>query len=65
MDFDYKVSEGSSNESLADEYLEAVDQGALQFGFSSLKFGKNDTDGNCQDVIQTIRTINLPLQKPS
>ena len=47
MDFDYKeVSEGSGDESLADENPAAVNQGAFQFGFGSSKPGKNDTDGN-------------------
>ena len=47
MDFDYEEEcEGISNDTLADKYLAAVQQGTFQLGFSSSKAGKTNKDGN-------------------
>src|SRR5216684_3158272 len=47
MDFDYEEEhEGISDDTLADEYLAAVQQGAFQLGFGSSKAGKTNKDGN-------------------
>src|SRR5260370_16696719 len=52
MDFDYEEErEGISDDTLADEYLVAVQQGAFQIGFGSSKAGKTDKDGNQVIVI--------------
>src|SRR5258708_14777373 len=52
MDFDYEEErEGISDDTLADEYLAAVQQGAFQLGFSSSKARKTDKDGNQVVVI--------------
>ena len=47
MDFNYEEErEGISDNTLVDEYLVAVQQGAFQLGFGSSKAGKTDKDGN-------------------
>src|SRR5229473_7687305 len=52
MDFDYEEErEGISDNTLADEYPAAVQQGAFQLGFGSSKAGKTDKDGNQVIVI--------------
>src|SRR5229473_3374231 len=47
MDFDYEEEcEGISDDTLVDEYLAVVQQGAFQLGFGSSKAGKTNKDGN-------------------
>ena len=47
MDFEYgEECESSGDDILANEYPSAVDRGAFQPGFGSLKPGQNDKDSN-------------------